>query len=222
MTVNDLPDYYAILEVLPTASRDEIRAAYRRLARQHHPDVNSPGEDDVAANEFMRQLNAAYEVLNNPSQRAAYDRQRWVQSPSPQPEAAYHSESAWSPPPGEAGWGPQTGGGRWREPKPRTATYEQPLPGWLESFYIIEQHLKGRFAPLTTLLSILVPILVLSTLLILSFWAYEDIRADPNAWGFLTCIVNAAGGIWVVFGVFGVLFMVFLVAWFAVWRAFNR
>lgn len=215
------PDYYAILGVPPTASRDEIHDVYRRLARRHHPDVNPPDEDDVAANEFMRRLNEAYEVLNAPHRRAAYDRQRWAQAPPPRQETPSRTGPNWSPPE-EAGWGPQTGGGRWREPKARRAVYEQQMPGWIESFFIIEQHLKERFKPFLTLASILVPILVLSALLVFGFWAYDDIRNDPNAWGFLTCIVNAAGGIWVLVGVLGVVFMVFLVARFAIWRVYNN
>lgn len=219
--MTDLPDFYAILGVPPTASRDEIRAAYRRLARQHHPDVNPPSEDGIAANEFMRQLNEAYEVLNDPQQRAAYDRQRWAQASPPRPETPIRPEAAASPPPDEAGWGPQTGGGRWREPKARQVVYEQPMPGWLESLFTIQKHLRERFAPFLTYLRILVPLFVASALIIFGFWAYNDIRHDPNAWGLLTCIVNAYGGIWALVGVLGVLFGVFLVAWFAVWRAFN-
>ena len=218
--MTDLVDYYAILGVSPTASRNEIRAAFRHLARRHHPDVNPPDEDDVAANEFMRQINAAYAVLGDPRQRAAYDRQRWARTPPPRPAASPRSEPEWSPPE-DVEWGPQTGGGRWREPRSRRVVYEQPMPGWLESFFIIEQHLRERFEPLTTLVSITVPILAFLLLILAGFWAYDDIRNDPNAWGFLTCIVNAAGGIWVVFGVIGVVFMIFLVAWFALWRAYH-
>jgi hypothetical protein len=209
----ELPDYYAILGVPPTASRDEIHVAYRRLARQHHPDVNPPHEDDRAANEFMRRLNEAYSVLDNPRQRAVYDRQRWAQAP--------HRPSPGGTPPEDIGWGPAGGGGRWRESKSQQVIYEQPMPGWAKSLFVIGEHLKMRFEPVWGLLGIMVPVLAASLLLVVGFWAYEEVRADPNAVDFVTCVVNAAGGIWVVFGVFGVLFMVFLVAWFAVWRAFN-
>jgi hypothetical protein len=216
----DLPDYYAVLGVPPTASRDEIRAAYRRLARRYHPDVNPPEEDDAAANEFMRRLNEAYDVLDNPRQRAAYDRQLWAQAPSSRTETADRPDSSWSPP-DDVDWGPQFGGGRWREPKPRSMVYEQSMPGWLESFFIIERQLKERLAPLSTLIGILVPILACSALLILGFWAYDDIRADPDAWQFLTRIVKAAGGVWVLLGVLGVVVMFVLVVWYAIWRSFN-
>ncbi len=73
-------DYYGLLGVQPRASRAELRAAYRRLARRLHPDANPPGEDDVVANRRMAALNEAYAVLYDPARRARYDlqRQRWA------------------------------------------------------------------------------------------------------------------------------------------------
>lgn len=65
------PDYYGVLEVGRAATGDEIRAAYRRLAREHHPDAN-PGPDAEAR---MRRINEAWETLRDPRRRAAYDRQ---------------------------------------------------------------------------------------------------------------------------------------------------
>jgi DnaJ-class molecular chaperone len=66
-----MADYYEILGVRRTADEKEIRQAYRRLARQHHPDVN-PGDD--AAAERFKSINAAYEVLSDADNRAKYDR----------------------------------------------------------------------------------------------------------------------------------------------------
>lgn len=63
-------DYYDVLGVSRTASDDEIRKAYRRLARQYHPDVNK----DAGAEEQFKEINEAYEVLNSAEQRTAYDR----------------------------------------------------------------------------------------------------------------------------------------------------
>ncbi|XAR67783.1 hypothetical protein NMG60_11002682 [Bertholletia excelsa] len=62
-------DYYSILGVPRTASSKEIKAAYRRLARQYHPDVNKqPG-----ATEKFKEISAAYEVLSDDKKRALYD-----------------------------------------------------------------------------------------------------------------------------------------------------
>jgi len=63
-------DYYAILGITPDATLADIKKAYRRLARQHHPDKN-PG-DEHAAGRF-RELTEAYELLTDPDRRAAYD-----------------------------------------------------------------------------------------------------------------------------------------------------
>jgi len=215
----DLPDYYAVLGVPATASRDEIRAAYRRLARQHHPDTNPPSEDDIVANEQMRQLNAAYAVLNDPWQRAAYDRDRWAQAPPRQPPS--WQPEADGPSPAETGFGPQSGGGRWRPPRSRQVVYEQTMPGWLEGFFAVEEHLKKRFRPLFFRLALLVPVVALSALLVFAFWAYNDITNDPNAMGFLTCVIDAWGGVWVLVGVLGVVGLFLLVAWYAIWRAYH-
>ena len=74
-----MADYYDILGVPRSADEKEIRQAYRRLARQHHPDVN-PG--DAAAAERFKTINAAYEVLSDADKRDKYDRygDRWEQA----------------------------------------------------------------------------------------------------------------------------------------------
>jgi curved DNA-binding protein CbpA len=65
-----MQDYYALLGVQPDATLAEIKRAYRRLARQHHPDLNKTARDD-----HIKRLNEAYEVLRDPHRRAAYDEQ---------------------------------------------------------------------------------------------------------------------------------------------------
>ena len=66
-----MANYYETLGVARSADDKEIRQAYRRLARQHHPDVN-PGDPDAA--ERFKSINAAYEVLSDADKRAKYDR----------------------------------------------------------------------------------------------------------------------------------------------------
>jgi curved DNA-binding protein len=89
-------DYYKTLEVSKNATADDIKKAYRRLARKHHPDVN-PG--DKKAEERFKEINEAYEVLSDPKNRARYDQlgtsyREWRRQGAP----------------GGFDWGPWTGG----------------------------------------------------------------------------------------------------------------
>lgn len=78
----DFKDYYDILGVSPNADEKTIKKTYRKLARQHHPDLN-PG--DKQAEEKFKDINEAYQALSNAEQRKKYDElraqyQRWQQS----------------------------------------------------------------------------------------------------------------------------------------------
>jgi molecular chaperone DnaJ len=64
-------DHYAVLGVEKKASQDEIKKAYRKLARRYHPDRNP---DDKAAEERFKEVSAAYDVLGDPDKRKQYDR----------------------------------------------------------------------------------------------------------------------------------------------------
>jgi curved DNA-binding protein len=95
----EFKDYYAILGVARGASADDIKKAFRQLARKYHPDV---AKDKRAAEDKFKEINEAYEVLGNPDNRKKYDAlgANWKQGAGSQP-----------PP----GWEAFGGGGRRRK-----------------------------------------------------------------------------------------------------------
>src|SRR4029078_2040423 len=66
----DFVDYYKILGIPNTATQDEIKKAYRKLARKMHPDLNP---NDKEAHKKFQQINEANEVLSDPEKRKKYD-----------------------------------------------------------------------------------------------------------------------------------------------------
>src|SRR4051794_15063207 len=82
----EFKDYYQILEVQSDAGEEDIRRAFRRLARLYHPDKAG---NDRAAEEKFKEINEAYEVLSDDNKRRRYDEfnNTWFNSPS--------AEEAW-------------------------------------------------------------------------------------------------------------------------------
>lgn len=70
MAANDFKDYYQVLGISKNASSDEIKQAYRKLARKYHPDLNS---EDKSAEARFKEVNEAQEVLSDPDKRRKYD-----------------------------------------------------------------------------------------------------------------------------------------------------
>jgi curved DNA-binding protein len=94
----EFKDYYAILGVPPEASDEDIKKAFRKLARQYHPDV---AKDKKAAEEKFKEINEAYEVLGDPAKRKKYDTlgANWKAGAGFEPPPGAHS-SAWTRPDG--------------------------------------------------------------------------------------------------------------------------
>ena len=142
-------DYYEVLGVLHTASDAEIKQAFRRKARELHPDVN-PSAD---AKEQFQRVNEAYQVLGDPARRSRYDRMR--AAPRPRARAARQSAEpearpAASPPPyTQPDWSqtgrpphPPAGQGQpyrysWQRARPREA------PAWIPRLAALIRHFVG-------------------------------------------------------------------------------
>jgi len=115
----DYKDYYKTLGVKKDASADEIKKAFRKLARKHHPDVN---QGDKAAEEKFKDINEAYEVLSDEEKRAKYDQfgAEWQQFSGSGGQAQDFNWGAW-------GGRPGAGGGQYRTVSPEE--FEQMFGG---------------------------------------------------------------------------------------------
>ncbi|KAK4262066.1 hypothetical protein QN277_027676 [Acacia crassicarpa] len=90
LTMSSLTSLYEILGIPAGASHQEIKAAYRRLARVCHPDVAAVGRKDSSADDFMK-IHAAYSTLSDPQKRATYDRSLFVRRQRPLSTASSYS-----------------------------------------------------------------------------------------------------------------------------------
>lgn len=132
-------DYYQLLGIKPTATLDEIRSAYRKLARRYHPDSNPEWEDDVQANRRMAQLNEVYATLRDPARRAEYDHQRWARIQQRTQHVRYYEQArARTQPIYQSGYG-QTytqAGARTQRQQPRADPFAEPPGGWPQLVFV--------------------------------------------------------------------------------------
>jgi curved DNA-binding protein len=107
-------DYYEVLGVGRNASEEEIKKAFRRLARKYHPDLHTSA-DKKEAEEKFKELNEAYEVLRDPEKRKRYDQlgANWKSGQDFQPPPGWEASSGFGTGPGAQGetyyWSSGTG-----------------------------------------------------------------------------------------------------------------
>ena len=113
----DYKDYYKTLGVKKNAGADDIKKAYRKLARKYHPDVN---QGDKAAEERFKEINEAYEVLSDEDKRGKYDRfgAEWQQYSRTGGRPEDFNWGQWGGAGGAGGAGGQPGGGQYRSVSP--------------------------------------------------------------------------------------------------------
>src|SRR6478735_5085587 len=89
----DFIDYYQVLGVNKNATEEEIKKAYRKLARKYHPDLNP---NDKEANKKFQQINEANEVLSDPEKRKKYDQYGKDWKHAEESERAGQSRQQWA------------------------------------------------------------------------------------------------------------------------------
>src|SRR5437870_3668730 len=122
----EFKDYYKILGISRNASEEDIRKAFRKLAREHHPDV---AKIKKGAEDRFKEINEAYEVLGDPAKRKKYDElgSNWQQG------------SQFHPPPG---W--QNFGGGGRRPRANTGEFQFGGTGFSDFFEQIFGSMGGH------------------------------------------------------------------------------
>ena len=114
-------DPYAVLQVASTASQDELKAAYRRLVKQHHPDAGGDEETILA-------LNAAWEQLGDPQSRRAFDRQSGSAREEARARGARNARASQAA----------------RRASGQGASADQELATWLQKVYVPIDRLLGQ------------------------------------------------------------------------------
>jgi hypothetical protein len=190
------PDYYAVLQVHPSADMEVIEAAYRQLMKKHHPDVAGDDPARVAAHhERSKIINKAFSVLRDPDQRRRYDDLRYVRFGQSSPYAA-------PPPPPAASAPPRTSAPptTHAQAEPADIAYEDagrarsPWPGPFgvvaEAYYLLPGKYEWEAGQQREILSaVLLPIVGVAGFCLasgrLSPWIGHTLNATLLAWALL-------------------------------------
>ena len=127
-------DYYEILGVTRTASDADIKKAFRKLARQYHPDV---AKNKKQSEEKFKEVNEAYEVLGDPAKRKKYD----------ELGSNWNAGADFRPPPGWESFGQGAGGFRGRGPRGQDYEFHFGGTGFSDFFEQLFGSMGGRRAP---------------------------------------------------------------------------
>ncbi|MBE9008734.1 J domain-containing protein [Pseudanabaenaceae cyanobacterium LEGE 13415] len=125
-------NHYQVLDLDPTATQAEIKQAYRRLAKQFHPDRNLA----TSSHEKISQINAAYEVLGDPQRRRSYDQQLKYSSGYSEAEARSRKERT------------EAAQANYRKQREAEQNADQQLKLWLKLFTSVNRILNQIIRPL--------------------------------------------------------------------------
>ncbi|MCB9047214.1 MAG: J domain-containing protein [Chitinophagales bacterium] len=92
MSVVQIKDYYKILDINSSASTEEVKKAYRKMAMKYHPDTN---DGDSFLENYFREVQEAYSVLGHVQRRAKYDEERWLAGMTSRSEKKEQATPEW-------------------------------------------------------------------------------------------------------------------------------
>lgn len=177
-------DFYAVLGVIPSASAEEIRQTYHRLARRYHPDAN---QHDPTAEAKFKEISQAYSVLSKPKRRAEYDRLRSLSARTSQElEDQLEEDFLWE-------YRPST-----PSPPPRS-TYTPPPPYRSPPSYEYQEEPSGCLGGILSLIGLALgclfaPVIAIFRLLFLLVMISLPLIIIGAAIGLIVALISAIAG----------------------------